>query len=217
MSSSLNMNASRAYKAAHIFVNWFFKTFYDFSASGVHHVPLTGSIIIAANHTSFYDPPAIGTAVQRQFNYFARDTLFKGLLGKIISSLDTIPVNRNTADIKSLKAIFKALKNKGAIVIFPEGTRSPDGTLGKPKPGVGMIACKSQATVIPARISGTFEVFGRQQKLPSLGGPIHICFGPPIAPGEFDPGQEHSERYDDASRRIMNAIAKLKSPEQIIV
>lgn len=211
------MNASPAYKAVHVFVNWFFKTFYDFSASGVHHVPLTGSIIIAANHASFYDPPVIGSPLPRHLNYFARDTLFKGLLGKIISSLDTIPVNRNAADIKSLKAIFKALKNKGAIVIFPEGSRSSDGTLSKPKSGVGMIACKSQTIVIPARIFGSFEVFGRQQKLPALGGPIDICFGPPMAPGEFDPGQEHSERYDEASRRIMNAIAKLKSPEQIIV
>lgn len=210
-------NVSFIYKLSRTLVSWFFNMFYDYSTSGSHYVPLHESSILAANHISFYDPPVISIHVKRQLNYFARDTLFKGLLGKLIRSLDTIPVTRDTADIKSLKAIFKVLKNNGAIVIFPEGTRSSDGKLSASKPGAGMIACKSKATVIPTRIFGTFEIWGRHQKLPSLGGPIHISFGPPMTVDEIDPGQEHSDRYGEASKRIMNEIAKLKAPQRLIV
>jgi 1-acyl-sn-glycerol-3-phosphate acyltransferase len=215
--SAPSSNISPFYRFARATANWFFNTFYDYSTSGSAHVPLEKSSILAANHTSFYDPPIISLHVRRQLNYFARDTLFKGLLGKIIRNLDTIPVTRNSADIKSLKIIFRVLKNNGAIVIFPEGTRSPDGNLSSAKPGAGMIACKSQATVVPTRIFGTFEIWGRQKKLPSLGGSIHICFGPPLAISEIDPGQDHPDRYGEASRRIMNAIAKLKAPEPVVI
>lgn len=215
--SLLNTNASFFYKCTYVLVHWFFKTLYDYTTSGNHHIPLDEGVILASNHTSFYDPPAIGGYSPRQLSYFARDTLFKGIPGICMRSLNAIPVTRNSADIKSLKAIFNVLKSKGAILIFPEGTRSSDGKLAEPKPGIGMIACKAKATVIPTRIMGTFEVWGRQKKLPLIGGSIHICFGPPMTVSDIDPGPEHPERYKEASRRIMNEIAKLKAPEPIIV
>ncbi len=205
------------YECVRVIADWFFSTFYDFSTSGVSGVPLHESAIFAANHISFYDPPAIGAQVQRPFNYFARDTLYKGWFGKALHKLDTIPVSRENADIKSLKAIFRALKNNGAVAIYPEGTRSPDGKLAEPKPGAGMIACKSKATVIPTRIFGTFEAFGRQHNLPSLGGSIHVTYGHPMTVAEVDPGKEHPERYLEASRRIMAEIAKLEAPKIVVV
>ncbi|HBM85472.1 MAG TPA: 1-acyl-sn-glycerol-3-phosphate acyltransferase [Opitutae bacterium] len=201
------------YECVRVTADWFFSTFYDFSTSGRQHIPLQGSAIFAANHISFYDPPAIGAQVHRPFNYFARDTLYKGLFGKALHKLDTIPVARDNADIRSLKAIFKALKKEGAVAIYPEGTRSADGKLAEPKPGAGMIACKSKATVIPTRIFGTFEAFGRQHKLPQLGGPIHIAYGRPMTVDEIDPGKDHPERYLEASRRIMARIAELEAPQ----
>lgn len=205
------------YECVRVTADWFFSTFYDFSTSGRRNIPMRGSAIFAANHISFYDPPAIGAQVHRPFNYFARDTLYKGLFGKALHKLDTIPVARENADIKSLKAIFKALKKKGAVAIYPEGTRSADGKLAEPKPGAGMIACKSKATVIPTRIFGTYEAFGRHHKLPQLGGPIHIAYGRPMSVDDIDPGKDHPERYLEASRRIMAEIAKLEAPQPVII
>jgi len=173
------------YNATRRLADWYFSTFYDYSVSGLENVPLNGSLIFAANHVSFYDPPAIGAKVQRHINYFARDTLFRGLFGRALYKLEAIPVAREQADVASLKAIFRTLKNEGAIAIYPEGTRSEDGLLGEPKPGAGMIACKSRATVVPTRLFGTYEIFGRQQKLPKVGGPIHhipsVIWKPPVA------------------------------------
>jgi len=191
--------------------------FYDYSTSGSENIPPTGSVLLAANHVSFYDPPVIGAHANRQLNYFARDSLFKGLLGRLIQSIGTIPVNREAADIKSLKTIFKVLKNGGAIVIFPEGTRSDNGKLTEPKSGTGMIACKSQSTIIPIHIFGTYEVYGRHHKIPQLGGSIHVCYGSPVETSTIDPGSDHPDRYQEASRRIMAEIAKLKAPETIVV
>jgi 1-acyl-sn-glycerol-3-phosphate acyltransferase len=197
--------------------DWYFNTFYDYTQSGLEHIPSDGPVIFAANHVSFYDPPAIGACHERQINYFARDTLFKGLFGKCLLQIGTIPVARENAEIKSLKAIFKSLKMGGTVAIYPEGTRSPDGQLAEPKPGAGMIACKSKATVIPTRLFGTYEVFGRQDKIPKLGGHIHITYGAPMTTAEIDPGKAHPERYLEASRRIMNRIAQLKAPKTPII
>ena len=205
------------YECIRIIADWFFNTFYDFSTSGISNIPLVGSVIFTANHISFYDPPAIGCQVHRPLNYFARDTLYKGLFGKALHKLDTIPVARDNADIKSLKAIFKALKQNGAVAIYPEGTRSADGQLAEPKPGAGMIACKSQATVIPTRIFGTFEAYGRQHKFPRFGSRIHIAYGRPRNVAEIDPGTHHPERYLEASRRIMAEIAKLEAPKLVVI
>jgi 1-acyl-sn-glycerol-3-phosphate acyltransferase len=205
------------YNKVRILSDWFYSTFYDFTVSGLHNAPLSGSVIFAANHVSFYDPPAIGGKVHRHINYFARDTLFTGILGKGLHKLEAIPVSRENADIKSLKAIFRALKNQGAVAIYPEGTRSPTGQLMEPKPGAGMIACKSRATIIPTRLFGTYEVFGRHHKIPKLGGHIHITYGRPMNADEIDPGKDHPDRYLEASRRIMAAIAKLECPTAPVV
>jgi 1-acyl-sn-glycerol-3-phosphate acyltransferase len=191
---------------------WYFSTFYDYTQSGTENIPQKGPVIFAANHVSFYDPPAIGACLHRQINYFARDTLFRGLFGKGLEQIGTIPVARENAEVKSLKAIFKSLKAGGAVAIYPEGTRSLDGLLMDPKPGAGMIACKSRATLIPTRVFGTYEAYGRQHKLPKIGGRIHIAYDRPMTTDELDPGKEHPERYLEASRRIMARIAELRMP-----
>lgn len=205
------------YRMVRIVSDWYFSTLYDFSCDGVENVPLTGPVVFAANHVSHYDPPAIGFSIHRQINYFARDTLFKGLFGKGLIAIGTIPVSRDNTQVKSLKAIFQSLKNNGAIAIYPEGTRSPNGELAEPKAGAGMIAVKSKATVIPTRIFGTYEAFGRQRKLPHIGGRIHIAYGKPMNTADIDPGKKHPERYLEASRRIMKEIGNLESYQGHVV
>ncbi len=200
------------YDIVRTLANWYFSSFYDYTQSGTANVPRNGPVIFAANHVSFYDPPAIGACLDRRINYFARDTLFKGLFGKGLVEIGTIPVARENAEVKSLKAIFKSLKAGGTVAIYPEGTRSPDGQLMEPKPGAGMIACKSKAIVIPTRLFGTYEVFGRADKTPRIGGRIHITYDRPMSTEEIDPGKGHPDRYLEASRRIMARISALQPP-----
>ena len=198
-------------------LNAFFTTFHSHTATGVENIPLEGPTIFASNHSSFYDPPVIGVKVSRQIHYLARDTLFKGFFGRCLHQIGTIPVARGKADVQSIKSIFKVLKNQQATAIFPEGTRSLDGQLKEPEAGIGMIALKTKATVVPARIFGAFEAFGRNNKLPRLGIHIHVSYGKPLTYAELNQGEAGENSYLAASKKIMLAIQSLHPPKEIII
>lgn len=182
--------------------------------AGLEYIPSRGPFIVAANHASYFDPPAVGRVVPRQIAYFARKTLFgPGLTGRILRSVNAIPVDRDgESDIQAVKAVLSALKQGRGILFFPEGTRSPDGSLQTPKPGLGMIACKARVPVVPARIFESHRAFGRGMKTPQLGVPMSVGFAPPLAAAHFDPGSKTRNRYQEASQRIMNAIAAIPPP-----
>ena len=97
-------------------------------------VPSTGSVILAANHASYIDPPLIGSGISRPVNYLARDTLFKyRFFNYFLRRLYCVPVDREGAGAAGLKGIFDRLGRGGVILLFPEGTRTSDGKL-RPAP-----------------------------------------------------------------------------------
>ncbi|TVR47174.1 MAG: 1-acyl-sn-glycerol-3-phosphate acyltransferase [Puniceicoccaceae bacterium] len=188
--------------------------------SGVEHIPAEGPFIIASNHASFLDPPLLGCHFQRQLVFFARRSLFKpGLASWWLRTVRTIPVDRDgEADVAALRQTIAALKAGRPLVLFPEGTRSTDGTLGASRPGVGLIACRTTVPVIPARLFGTFEAFGRHRRLPRLGTAVDVVYGPPMPPEEYDPGREAGkDRYVLAAARIWEAVKRLDRPRAPVV
>ncbi len=186
---------------------------------GQENLPGSGAFLLAANHASFIDPPVVGSMVPRQLCFFARKTLWKpGLPAWWLDSVGTIPVDRDGGqDVSALKRVLKALKEDKGLILFPEGTRSPDGRLQPPKAGVGFIACRAQVPVVPVRIFGSFEAFGRGVKIPRLGTPISIVFGAPVPPQRYDEPAAGKERYQIASDRIMAEIARLELPRENVV
>ena len=184
--------------------------------AGIEHIPRSGPFILASNHASYFDPPAIGRHIPGEIAYFARKTLFKpGLIGSILTSVNAIPVDRDgESDIQAVKQVLRALQQGRGVLFFPEGTRSPDGTLREAKPGVGMIACKARVPVVPARVFGSYGAFGRDMKAPDLNVRISVAFGPPLYPETFDPGPRARNRYQETSRRIMAAVAAIPPPSQ---
>lgn len=193
------------------------ETLYRTEFYGMEHIPKEGSFIIAGNHASFFDPPAFGCGVPRELAYFARKTLFKpGFPDRLLRQLNSIPVDRDgDGDVGAFKLVFKTLKENRGIVLFPEGTRSHDGKLQSAKKGVGLIACKTQVPVVPARIFGSFDAYGRTQKIPDIKPTINIVFGPALYPKDFDPGSVHPDRNQEAADRIMAGIAALSVPAEV--
>ena len=187
--------------------------------SGQENLPADGAFLIASNHASFIDPPVVGYMVPRQICFFARKTLWKpGFASWWLDAVGTIPVDRDGGqDVSALKRVLRSLKDNKGLILFPEGTRSPNGLLQAPKAGVGFIVCRSQVPVIPARIFGSFEAFGKGVKLPRLGTPISVVFGPPIWPQRYDEPSAGKDRYQIASDRIMAEIARLRLPARSIV
>ncbi len=206
------------YGCCHFLVGALHDVLFPGEVSGEENIPRQGGLIIAANHASVLDPPIIGSHVPRQLNFFARRTLWKGGIASWwLDAVGTIPVDRDAgSDVAAVKRMLHLLKDGRAVILFPEGTRTQTGDLQRPKSGVGLLACRTHVPVVPTRIFGTFAAFGRKGPL-RLGTPISIVFGPPLLPADYDGGTESKERYQQASERIMAAIAALHPPRPPVV
>lgn len=180
---------------------------------GTENFPTDGPFLIASNHASHFDPPIVGSQVPRQMRFFARKSLWNNkIMSWWLNQVETIPVERDSGDVGAIKRVLQALKENRAVVLFPEGTRSPDGNLQTPKAGVGLMACKTGVPVVPCRVYGSFEAFGKGRKIPRFGTPIDVVFGPPIAASEYDDPSAGKARYELAAQRIMERIAALPQP-----
>jgi len=202
------------YGLSHYLIVTIYDVCFRGEVAGLENIPKTGPFIIAANHASLLDPPIIGSQVPRQMRFFARKTLWKNSFARWwLDGVGTIPVDR---DGGAIKRVLKALQNDKVLILFPEGTRSPDGALQPAKPGVGLIACRTQVPVLPARIFGSFDAWGKSQPL-NLHTPVAVSFGAPLFPAEYDDPAAGKDRYQRASEKIMAAIAELQTPPETVV
>jgi 1-acyl-sn-glycerol-3-phosphate acyltransferase len=197
-------------------------TIYDIcfrgEVAGLENIPKRGAFIVACNHASHLDPPIIGSLVPRQMAFFARKTLWKpGVASWWLDGVGTIPVDRDGgSDVTAIRRVLQTLNSGKALILFPEGTRSPDGHLQAAKPGVGLIACKTQAPVLPVRIFNSHEAFGRKGGL-RLGTRVSVTFGPVLPPAVYDPPGAGRDRYQKTSERIMLAISQLSEARPPVI
>ena len=130
--------------------------YWRLSRIGREHVPTEGPVIFVSNHRSFIDPFIVGLCNRRPVYYVAKEELFKNkYLGWFLSSLGAFPVRRGAADGDMIETAKAILERGDPVLIFPEGTRTRPGALGKPKRGVGRLALETGATVVPVAIKGT--------------------------------------------------------------
>ena len=160
------------------------KVFFRIKYINSKNVPSQGATLLVSNHQSFLDPPAIGCGYFRMTNYLARKTLFKSkLFGKLIDSVDAIPLETNGLGFQGIKETLRRLKNDEAVLIFPEGSRCFDGEIDQFTSGYAALAVKSRATIVPVAISGAYEAFPRTKKFPSPFKPrVCVEYGQPILP-----------------------------------
>jgi 1-acyl-sn-glycerol-3-phosphate acyltransferase len=143
-------------------------------------VPDTGPAILAANHSSYIDPPLIGAGLQRELNYLARESLFiLPVCGTILREVNAVPVDREGGGATGLKAILSRLLDGEAILLFPEGTRSLDGELRGARSGIGLTVIKSTALVVPVRVFGTYAAWGKHRRFPRPGR-VDVKYGRPL-------------------------------------
>ena len=178
-------------------------------ARGVHHIPREGGVLFVSNHVSFLDPVIVGSAANREIHYMARSNAFDiPGLGKLISAYNAYPVNRGAPDLKALRNTISLLKNGNAVLIFPEGTRSVDGTLGKARDGACFIAHRAGVPTIPVYHSGAERMLPRNSKRLRRA-KLTVTFGAPLelTTGEFETKRE---MYQQMGNQIMEAIADLR-------
>ena len=181
-------------------------------------LPDNGAFILAGNHVSFLDPPFFGLACQREAFYLARDTLFRNpLAGWILRSWNCVPISRERGDIGATRTAWRLLEEGKALLMFPEGTRSPNGQLQQPRAGVGMIAARAKVPIVPMRIFGTDRALPKGASLPRPAR-VEIKFGEPFTyplPADFEQkrGDALKAVYLEIGQEMMRRIAALK-PEQ---
>ncbi len=196
-----------------------YATYFRWSVFGAENVPLSGGVILASNHASFLDPPLVGAGLDRDINYLARESLFRFPgIGALLRSWNSVPVDRDGGGASGLREILGRLHDGGGIILFPEGTRTLDGKLLPARSGIGLTVIKSTAPVVPVRVFGTFEAYGKHVKFPRPH-PIAVKYGRPMhfeklrAEAKECSKPRLKEIYQEVANEIMAAIAKLEAKE----
>ncbi|HWX23249.1 MAG TPA: lysophospholipid acyltransferase family protein [Candidatus Binatia bacterium] len=196
-----------------------FKFYFGWRVYNPERVPLNGPVILASNHASFVDPPLVGAGINRGINYLARENLFRfPIMGWVLHRWQVVPVDREGGGAKGLKAILDRLLAGGAIILFPEGTRTRDGNLQPARSGIGLTVIKSTAPVVPVRVFGTFQAYGRHLRLPRPRR-VAVKYGHPLkfeqlrSQARACSKQRLKEIYQQVADEIMEAIARLEPYE----
>ncbi|MFT5288436.1 MAG: 1-acyl-sn-glycerol-3-phosphate acyltransferase [Planctomycetota bacterium] len=150
------------------------------SVRGREHLPKSGGVLVVANHTSFLDIPIIANAVPRHVGFVARDTLANSrFLGYVMRESGAILLKRGQADRSAIRAILTHLEAGDCVAVFPEGTRSKDGSLGEFRGGALLAARKAGVPLVPAAIAGAMAAYPRGATIPRPT-KISVTFGPAI-------------------------------------
>lgn len=159
-----------------------------FRVVGKENIPRSGAIIVAPNHASYLDPPAVGSALPRVLTYMAKEELFRfKFLGWLLRTVGAFPVRRGAGDMESIKIAMRILERGDALLVFPEGTRNFGDRMVSMNRGVEMLARKTGALVVPTAIVGTSTKWGKKKKL-RFWGRVSVAFGEPVSHSELGSG-----------------------------
>jgi 1-acyl-sn-glycerol-3-phosphate acyltransferase len=178
---------------------------YRCRAQGAHNLPREGGVMVITNHKSNIDPVVVGMICDRPLRYMAKKELFgNAALRKLIVTLGAFPIDRGAGDRAALTMSLEILAAGGVLLMFPEGHRRPDSEIHAFLPGVGMLALRSGAPVVPLAMDGTQRMLaGGRPGLPAL----RARMGPPL---DFsDLTARNSKAYQEAARRMQQAVAEL--------
>jgi 1-acyl-sn-glycerol-3-phosphate acyltransferase len=185
------------YPFARSVVAGFLKPTFRIKVEGLEHFPKEGGVLLCTNHISNLDPPVVGVTAPRKVLFMAKAELFQvPVLKQLLNNFGTFPVKRGGGDREALRAGLKVLKEGNVLGLFPEGTRSKDGKLGKGMPGAGFFALRSTAAVVPCAIIGPYKSFST----------LRVVYGKPINMEEY---REKKISTEEMTSIIMEEIGKL--------
>ncbi|CAN7593426.1 lysophospholipid acyltransferase family protein [Paenibacillus sp. LjRoot153] len=184
------------YRIGRALFRFIFTVFFRMRAIGMENVPTQGAVVLCGNHTSFLDPPFLGSPLRRKVHFMAKAELFDiPVLGSIISKVGAFPVKRGGVSRESIRLAVQLLRDGNMLGVFPEGSRSNAGGMGKK--GAASLALKSGAAVVPVAIVGTYSLFRR----------MTIVYGTPLDMSAY--AGASSEDLEQATEAIMKEIRRL--------
>lgn len=175
---------------------------YRIDVEGKENIPDQGSAVICSNHISNLDPPLVGASIARQIHFMAKDELFRiPIIARFLRALNAFPVKRGEGDAAAVKNAIRLLRNGQMLGIFPEGTRSKTGELGKAHIGAALIALKGKAPIVPVAIIGPYRLFRR----------VKLVIGEPIDVTPYTQGKVTSETASELTDQLMRKIGQMVS------
>jgi 1-acyl-sn-glycerol-3-phosphate acyltransferase len=183
------------------------RAYFGLELVGVEHIPVAGPLIITPNHQTYADPPLVTIPVRRRVYYMAWSRLFEiPLFSRFIRLLRAFPVQIDSADPRAAREVVRLLRAGQAVMIFPEGGRSPDGTVQRFKPGAFRLAVSLATPVLPVTIAGGHAAWPPGRALPRPGR-ITITYHPPLRPDpSLEPRQAARELGERAHAAIVGAL-----------
>ena len=196
------------YVASNIVQRACLRLFADWKVTGRENVPPMGPLVIVCNHLSNLDPPLLGASLPRRTRFLAKRGLFtaSAVGGWFLRSYGAFPLNRDGVDVRAYRWTLNELANDGALVLFPEGTRSR-GAMARAKQGVVNIALKSKAPILPVGITGT-EHTGHWINALHPTGTIRVNVGQVFSLPDIE-GKPNKEVLESLTTSIMLRIAEL--------
>ena len=168
------------YQSVRFLLKGYFLLFYQYQIYGQQHIP-KGAGLIAANHTSYFDPPLLAASFQDEIHFLARSSLFKKrFFAYFIRRLNAHPLVQEQGHAQAFKLTLKLLKKDDKVVIFPEGERSDTGQLQAFKEGASKLAISARVPIIPVYISGSWAAWPKAKKYPLWYGKITCVIGSPL-------------------------------------
>lgn len=188
-----------------------FRTFFDLHVYGTENVPYRGGAVLVGNHASFMDPPVMGAVFNRPVSFVARGSLTESAAFIWIFKLcGVIPIRRNEADTQAIRTMVSHLSEGRLIGLFPEGTRSRDGKLGKFSEGAVLVARKAKVPIIPVAIYGTFDALPKGRIWPRRA-TVRVQYGIPL-----DANAGTREEVNELIRqRIALSLEELRSKKSL--
>ena len=170
-----------------------------------------GPALICSNHVSFFDPPLVSICFQKEIHFLARHTLYSNPAARwIFPRLNVTPIDQDRASMGGLKTAIRILQKGHRLLIFPEGSRSPDGTLLPAAGGAGLVVAKARVPVVPMRLFGAYEALPYGTAKPKFTTATAVIGEPVHFPEADYPATR--EGYQKISDGIMAAIAALTCP-----
>ena len=187
------------------------KMLFALEVRGEENLPLKGGLILAANHSSYLDPPAVSVSLPRQLHFLAKEELFEiRSLSWLIRQLNVLPLSRGKVSSRTMRKSIDILEQGGALMLFPEGTRIATEEIGGGKRGVGFLSCRTKVPVVPVLIEGTHKALAKGARWISPA-KVKVTFGRPMYPQELSlETRGKKEVYQIISDRVMNEIKQLR-------
>ena len=174
---------------------------FDLKALHPERVPATGGVLMISNHQSYLDPPLLGAKLSRAMAYLANAELFEfGPFAWLIRSLNAFPIQQGRGDLGAMKQSIRLLQEGWMLNVFPEGSRTPDGTLHPAQKGAALIIRRAGVPVVPVAIQGSYEAWPKTEKFPRPH-PIRILYG--------EPADLSHERPEQITRWIDQTLARM--------